>query len=70
MTFRKSLKCIEIPPPPPPPGTHTANSPVLQYPQFLHTPKNIHFSENPNNIEIKNFKPPKMIRAYIYMQTW
>ena len=28
-------------------------------PQNLHTPKNIHFSENPQNIEILNFEPPK-----------
>ena len=27
--------------------------------------KNIHFSENPKNIEIQNFEPKKMGRAYI-----
>ena len=30
-----------------------------KYPQNLHTPKNIHFSENPKNIEIQIFEPPK-----------
>ena len=27
--------------------------------------KNIHFSENPKNIEIQNFEPKKMGRAYV-----
>ena len=30
-----------------------------KYPHNLHTPKNIHFSENPKNIEIQNFEPKK-----------
>ena len=30
-----------------------------KYPQNLHAPKNIHFSENPKNIEIQNFEPQK-----------
>ena len=42
--------------------------PPPQYPQNLHTPKNIPFSEPPLNIEIQNFKPPKMIRALVYMK--
>ena len=28
-------------------------------------PKNVHFSENPKNIEIQNFEPQKMGRAYV-----
>ena len=28
-------------------------------------PKNIHFSENPQNIEIQNFEPQKMTQAYV-----
>ena len=40
-----------------------------KYPQSLHTPKNILFSENPKNIEIQNFEPPKMTRAYECMKT-
>ena len=28
-------------------------------------PKNIHFSENPKNIEIQNFEPQKIARAYV-----
>ena len=39
-----------------------------KYPQNLHTPRNIHFSENPQNIEIQNFEPPKMTRAYVCMK--
>ena len=39
-----------------------------KYPQNLHTPKNIYFSENPQNNEIQNFEPPKMTRAYVYMK--
>ena len=31
-------------------------------------PKNIHFSENPKNIEIQSFEPPKMARAYACME--
>ena len=30
-----------------------------KYPQNLHTPKNIHFSDSPKNIEIQNFEPQK-----------
>ena len=29
-----------------------------KYPQSLHTPKNIHFSQNPKNIEMQNFELP------------
>ena len=39
-----------------------------KYPQNLHTLKNINFSENPKNIEIQNFKPQKMTRAYQCMK--
>ena len=40
------------------------NDPPKKYPQFLHTPQNINFSENPEkNIEMQNFDPKKMIRA-------
>ena len=40
-----------------------------RYPQNLHTPKNIHFSENPPKIlEFKNFEPQKMVRAYVCMK--
>ena len=38
------------------------------YPQNLHTPKNIHFSENSKNIGIQNFEPQKMTRAYVCMK--
>ena len=31
-----------------------------KYPQNLHTPKNIYFSENPQKIEIQNFEPQKL----------
>ena len=31
-----------------------------KYPQNVHTQKNIHFSENPKNIEIQKFDPKKM----------
>ena len=37
-------------------------------PQNLHTPKNIHFSENPNRVEIQNFEPQKITRAYVCMK--
>ena len=30
-----------------------------KYPQNFHTPKNIHFSENPKNIEIQKIDPKK-----------
>ena len=39
-----------------------------KYPQNLQTPKNIYFSENPKNIEIQNFEPKKMTRAYVCMK--
>ena len=29
------------------------------YPQNIHTPTQIHFTEKPKNIEIQNFEPPK-----------
>ena len=37
-----------------------------KYPLNLHAPKNIHFSENPQNIEIQNFEPKNgpSIRMY------
>ena len=38
-----------------------------KYPQNLHTPKIIHFSETPKNNEIQNFESPKMPRAYVCM---
>ena len=31
-----------------------------KYPQNLHTPKNIIFSENPQKVEIQNFESKKM----------
>ena len=36
-----------------------------KYPQNLHTPKNIIFLKTPKNIEIQNFEPKKMGRAYV-----
>ena len=39
-----------------------------KYPQKFHTPKNIYFSENPQKIEIQNFEPQKMDRAYVCMK--
>ena len=39
-----------------------------KYPQNLHTPKIINFSENPKNIEIQNFEPKNMTRAYECMK--
>ena len=39
-----------------------------KYPQNLHTPKNIYFSENPKNIEIQIFDSKKMTRAYVCMK--
>ena len=39
-----------------------------KYPQNFHTQKTIYFSENPKNIEIQNFEPPKMTRAYVCMK--
>ena len=36
-----------------------------EYPQNLHTPKNIYFLKTPKNIEIQNFEPKKIIRAYV-----
>ena len=39
-----------------------------KYPQNPHTPKNIIFSEYPKNIEIPNYKPTKITRAYVCMK--
>ena len=39
-----------------------------KYPENFHTPKNIYFSESPKNIEIQNFEPKKMDRAYVCMK--
>ena len=39
-----------------------------KYPQNLHTPKIIHFSENPKNIEIQNLEPPNMTWAHVCMK--
>ena len=39
-----------------------------KYPQNFHTQKNIHFSENPKNIEIQKSDPQKMVRAYVRMK--
>ena len=39
-----------------------------KYPQNFKTPKNICFSEIPKNIEIQNFEPKKMDRAYVCMK--
>ena len=62
LTLRKTLKCIEN---------------TLKLAQFCDDPpKNIHkifiipqkifiFSENPKNIEIQNFEPQKIARAYV-----
>ena len=49
------------PPPPPKKKKEKKN------PQNLHTLKNIHFSENPKNIEIQDFEP-QIVRAYIFMK--
>ena len=45
-----------------------------KYPQNLHTQKKIHFSDTPpppppkkKKIEIQNFEPQKMTRAYVCM---
>ena len=35
-------------------------------PQNLHTSKKYSFSVNPKNIEIQNFEPQKMTRAYVH----
>ena len=35
------------------------------YPQNLHIPKKFIFLKNPKNIEIQNFEPPKIARAYV-----
>ena len=40
---------------------------VMIYPQNLHTPKNNDISETPKHIEIQDFKPPKMVQAYVYI---
>ena len=40
-----------------------------KYPQNLHTPQNIFiFLKNLKNIEIQNFEPKKMTRAYVCMK--
>ena len=39
-----------------------------KYPQNLHTSKISIFLKTPKNTEIKNFKPPKMTRAYVCMK--
>ena len=38
-----------------------------KYTKF-YTPKNIHFLKTPKSIEIQNFEPQKMSRAYICMK--
>ena len=38
------------------------------YPQNLHTPKIFIFLKTQKNIEIQNFEPPKMVRAYVYVK--
>ena len=38
------------------------------YPQNLHTPQFFFLSENQKNIEIQNFEPKKMTRAYVCMK--
>ena len=47
-------------------------SPILwwpkKYPQNLHAPKNIHFSESPKKTDIQNVEPKKMTRAYVCMK--
>ena len=39
-----------------------------KYQQNLHTPKNIYFSEKPQNIVIEDFESPKMVPAYVYIK--
>ena len=39
-----------------------------KYPQNLHTPKSIHYLKTPENIEIQNFEPQRMTRAYVCMK--
>ena len=39
-----------------------------KYPQNLHTPKIFIFLKTPKNIEIQNFEPQKMTRAYVCMK--
>ena len=36
-----------------------------KYPQICHTPKIFIFLKTPKNIEIQNFEPQKMSRAYV-----
>ena len=39
---------------------------LKKYPQYLHTPpKILIFLKTPKNIEIQNFEPPKIARAYV-----
>ena len=60
LDLKKTLKCIEM------------TLKLAQFcddPQNIHKifipPKNIHFSENPKNIEIQKFEPPKIARVYV-----
>ena len=39
-----------------------------KYPQNLHTPKIFVFLKTPKNIEIQNFEPKNMARAYVCMK--
>ena len=41
---------------PPPTHTHTHTQTQKKYPRFPQTPKNIHFSEHPKNIDIRSFE--------------
>ena len=61
MTLKKTLKCIEM---------------TLKLAQFCddppkistkssYPPKILIFLKNPKNIEIQNFEPPKIARAYV-----
>ena len=36
--------------------------------KYPHTPKNINFSKNPPKIELENFEPKQMTRAYVCMK--
>ena len=64
MILKKTLKCIEMTP---------KYSPILWWPQkIIHKifiPKKISiFRKTPKNIEIQNFEPQKMARAYVCMR--
>ena len=39
-----------------------------KYPENLHTQKIFNFLKTLKNIEILNFEPPKMAKAYVYMK--